>query len=37
MRVCKTKSYEKNGERMRDAIDLQQRMGGSTSAPGGPG
>jgi hypothetical protein len=37
MRVCKTKSYEKSGERMRDAIDLQQRMGGSTSAPGGPG
>jgi hypothetical protein len=37
MRVCRTKAYEKDGERMRDAIDMQDRRGGTTAAPGAPG
>jgi hypothetical protein len=37
VRVCRTKEYEKNGERMRDAIDMQDRRGGTTAAPGAPG
>ena len=36
MRVCKTKGYEKNGERARDTMEMQQRMGGpnATLPPG---
>ncbi|HEX5008497.1 MAG TPA: hypothetical protein VFV70_15390 [Hyphomonadaceae bacterium] len=39
MRVCKTKSYEKNGERARDTMEMQQRMGGPNvrPPPGVPG
>lgn len=37
VRVCRTKEYEKNGERIRDAIDMQDRRGGTTAAPGAPG
>jgi hypothetical protein len=39
MRVCKTKSYEKNGERARDTMEMQQRMGGPniTLPPGAAG
>ena len=37
MRVCKTKSYEKNGERVRNTMEIQQRMGGGTAPPGAPG
>jgi hypothetical protein len=36
-RVCRTKAYDKNGERMRDAIGMQERRGGATAAPGAPG
>lgn len=37
MRVCKTKEYEKNGERARNTMEIQQRMGGGTAPPGAPG
>jgi hypothetical protein len=37
MRVCRTKSYEKAGERARDTMEIQQRMGGGTAPPGAPG
>ena len=37
MRVCKSKSYEKNGERARDAFDSMQRRGDGQAAPGAPG
>ena len=37
MRVCKTKNYEKNGERARDAFDMQQRRGGGQALQLPPG
>ena len=35
--VCKTEAYDKNGERVRDTMDMYQRRVGGQALPGSPG